>query len=279
MRHVLSCALLCTVALLTSSQARAADLVDAVNELRAQGCGREPGGLSAVRPSVALDEVARQWSRGGRLSAALERSAYVATSSASVHLEGSTETPVLARVLREQYCAIVSNPVFVEIGVHRQGAHTWLVLAAPFAPPDPADLDVVAREVLERVNAARGQARRCGRKRHAATHPLALSAALSQVALGHARDMAAHGTLGHRGSDDSSAAERVLRSGYAWRATAENVAAGQPTAEAVVAHWLESPGHCANLMGAEYTEMGVAFAVDPKSKGRIYWAQVFATPR
>jgi uncharacterized protein YkwD len=59
----------------------------------------------------------------------------------------------------------------------------------------------------------------------------------------------------------------------------ENIAAGQPTAEQVVAGWLKSAGHCANLMDPDFSEMGVAFAVAPQRGKAIYWAQLFATPR
>ena len=65
---------------------------------------------------------------------------------------------------------------------------------------------------------------------------------------------------------------RAERAGYDWREIGENVATGQATAEQVVAEWLGSPHHCANIMGAEFTEMGVAFAASPSG---VYWAQVF----
>jgi uncharacterized protein YkwD len=59
----------------------------------------------------------------------------------------------------------------------------------------------------------------------------------------------------------------------------ENIAAGQPTPEQVVAGWVQSPRHCANLMAAEYTEMGVAYATEPHSAAGTYWTQMFASPR
>ena len=48
---------------------------------------------------------------------------------------------------------------------------------------------------------------------------------------------------------------------------------------AVVQGWLNSPGHCANMMSPGFTEMGVAFVVDRKSEAGIYWTQVLATPQ
>ena len=64
--------------------------------------------------------------------------------------------------------------------------------------------------------------------------------------------------------------------GYPWRFVAENVAAGQTTAEEVVETWLESSGHCANLMNPAVREMGVAAAFDKSSAAGTDWTQVFA---
>ncbi|MCI0433531.1 MAG: CAP domain-containing protein, partial [Gemmatimonadetes bacterium] len=85
-------------------------------------------------------------------------------------------------------------------------------------------------------------------------------------------------TLGHAGRDGSTPAERATRAGYRWRFVGENVAAGQPTPEAVVAEWLGSPRHCANLMDSDYTEMGVAYVTETESEKGIYWVQMFGTP-
>ena len=91
--------------------------------------------------------------------------------------------------------------------------------------------------------------------------------------------MASHGKLSHAGSDGSTHAERATRAGYRWRVVGENIAAGQPNAEQVVAGWLKSAGHCANLMDPDFSEMGVAFAAAPQGGKGIYWAQMFGTPR
>lgn len=135
------------------------------------------------------------------------------------------------------------------------------------------------RRVLQLVNEARSHARRCGWKRHAAAPPLAASVTLQRVALAHARDMASRGELDHAGRDGSTPAARVTRAGYRWRVTGENIASGQPSAEIVVAGWLKSPRHCANIMDPDFTELGVSHAVGPGATGRIFWVQVFASPR
>ena len=141
------------------------------------------------------------------------------------------------------------------------------------------DAQVVSSRVLELVNEARARRRRCGWKRFEAASPLLQSSLLQTVALGHARDMAQQGSLSHAGRDGSTPAERATRAGYEWRTVGENIASGQATPEQVVAEWLDSPRHCANLMDADYTEMGVAFAVAAGGAAGIYWSQVFAAPR
>jgi len=80
------------------------------------------------------------------------------------------------------------------------------------------------------------------------------------------------------GSDESRPAGRVTQAGYSWASVAENVAAGQTTAEEVVNTWLASPGHCANLMDPRYSESGVARATNPDSEQVVHWVQVFAAP-
>ena len=87
------------------------------------------------------------------------------------------------------------------------------------------------------------------------------------------------GHLSHRGSDDTTPADRVARAGYAWKAVGENVAAGPDTAKKVVDGWLSSPAHCENVMDPDFSEMGIAYFTNPKRKVGIYWAQVFARPR
>ena len=154
----------------------------------------------------------------------------------------------------------------------------WLALAEPFRPPAPHDQGEVSRRVLELTNQARARARRCGPTPFAAVAPLMLNARLSHVAQRYAQDMAAFGYMDHTGHDGSSPAARITRSGYRWREVGENLASGIMTPEEVVAGWLTSPDHCANLMDPLFREMGVAFAVNSHRDAGVYWAMEFGTP-
>ena len=89
--------------------------------------------------------------------------------------------------------------------------------------------------------------------------------------------MAARGRMSHAGSDGSSPGDRATRAGYRWKTVGENVAFGQPTAERVVASWLASAHHCANIMDPDYTDMGIGFAADSRD-AVPYWSQVFGKP-
>ena len=268
-----------TAALVLASFSAHAELIDIVNDIRSSGCKRRAPAATRVETDAALDAAAGLIARGGELDEALTKSGFSATSATSINIGGVAGDAAIREVLADGFCDKVNNAAYTAIGTYVRGKEFWMVLAQRFEAVAESDASAVARRVLELVNDARAQQRRCGRQRMSATHALTLSAALTSAAATHAADMAANGFMGHRGSDGSAVGVRVTRAGYRWRSVGENVAAGQPNAEAVVRAWLDSPGHCANLMGPQFTEMGVAFAAAAQSDLRILWAQVFAAPQ
>ncbi len=276
MRKFASALLLCCVWMTPPA---VAGIDDDLNEIRRKGCDKRPGVREPLRSNPALDAVAREWSKGGRLHAAIARSDYRATESASMRVEGSTDRKAILQVLRSSYCDTITNATFTEIGVFQRGDALWIVVAAPFVTPEAKDSTQVNQKALSLVNAARAKARKCGRTSFPAVGPLKLSAGLNRAALIHSQDMAKKKFFEHRGSDGSAVGDRVTRAGYVWRSVGENIAIGSQTAEAVVQGWLASPGHCANIMSPAFSEMGLAFVVDRNSEAGIYWTQVFATPR
>jgi uncharacterized protein YkwD len=141
-----------------------------------------------------------------------------------------------------------------------------------------ASRETVNARVVELVNAARSHGRRCGSQKFAAAPPLAVSRRLNEAAAGHARDMARRKYFDHVARDGTEPKDRVRRTGYQSRLTGENIALGPESAEEVVAGWLDSPGHCANIMDPRFREIGVAVASGRK-RGQIYWVQNFGTPR
>jgi uncharacterized protein YkwD len=109
--------------------------------------------------------------------------------------------------------------------------------------------------------------------------PLRRSAELSRAAELQAEQMAAAGKLAHEipGSRYPTLSSRLKLVGYAYRSSGENVAEGYTSGAALMASWMTSPPHRANILSAKYTETGVGMA---RSKsGRVYSVQVFGRPR
>ncbi len=107
---------------------------------------------------------------------------------------------------------------------------------------------------------------------------LQVSDKLTLAAQLHADQMARLGKLAHRLSRGlvPRPEDRLAAVGYAWRAVAENIAFNQPHAAAVVASWLKTPAHRANILSPSLTETGVGSA--PDALGRLYWVQMFGRP-
>lgn len=232
-----------------------------------------------LRSNRKLDSVARRIARGDQLRNALSATGYRATHSASMFLSNSGSNEDIARSIARMSCKELSDANVQDIGIEREGNNIWIVLAAPFEAPALENARATGQRVLTLVNEARSKARRCGGKSFAAAPPLKLVDKLNDAAREHAEDMAKHNTLSHSGSDGSTPAVRVTRERYTWRVVGENVASGPTSADEVVEGWLASPHHCENLMDPRYTDMGIAYTVDPKSESGVYWAQEFALPR
>jgi uncharacterized protein YkwD len=251
----------------------------AAQEVRRTGCGERHGIAAALRRDPQLDRVAAAWSRGGSLAAALERIGVRARRSASLQVTAQRPSAQIRQSLRAGLCTALTTADYASLGVYTKGSQAWIIVAQRFiTPPATAAAEIAARS-LQLVNRARSQARRCGARQYAAVDSLGTSAQLDAAALTQARDLAAHSVLSHSGSDGSDPGARATRSGYRWRVVGENVASGPQTAEEAVAGWLASPDHCENIMDPRYREMGIAFAVNPRSSGVIYWSQVFGLPR
>ncbi len=105
--------------------------------------------------------------------------------------------------------------------------------------------------------------------------PLILSRQLATAAQGHAQDMANSHRLSHSGSNGSTLQSRIDSTGYGWAAIGENVAMGQPDPAAVMASWMNSPGHRQNILNPDFTELGLGYA---EQAGERYWVQVFGKP-
>lgn len=133
--------------------------------------------------------------------------------------------------------------------------------------------------MLNRINQARASARMCGSTFYKAVPPLGWNARLFDAAGLHAADMAANNYFAHNSQDGRTFSQRITAAGYNWSAAGENIAAGQTTVEQVMNGWMQSANHCANIMSANFTEVGVACARNDASTYKNYWVMDLARPR
>ena len=110
--------------------------------------------------------------------------------------------------------------------------------------------------------------------------PLAQNGALSLGAEAKARDMIATQYFAHVAPDGTDIAALAETYGYDYLNIGENLALGDfHSSPDVVSGWMNSPGHRANILNKEFTEIGVA-AVEGNWKGERVWfaVQEFGRP-
>lgn len=254
-----------------------ADAVSAVQLLREGGCG---GMLAAAQPlhrNRSLDRAAEEWAAGRSPAAAAEHSGYPAEATAALHIRGPDSSAV--ELLRRSKCRALMDPQLHDIGLYHRDLDTWIVLASAYVLPRSSQAPVLSARALELVNEVRARGTRCGERSFGPVAPVRLSGTLAEVAFGHAMDMAEHGYFEHQDLAGRSPAERVRAVGYQEKLVGENIAYGPKTAEEVVRGWLESPGHCENIMDPRFAEMGIAYAPGRAAKRGLYWVQLLAAPR
>lgn len=136
-----------------------------------------------------------------------------------------------------------------------------------------------ARETLKAINDARAQPRTCGATAYPAVAPLRWSLKATEAARIESDWMQATNSWGHVWPDGTNVATRLDRAGYEWQSAGENIAAGFLSLESVMIAWLESPGHCANIMRADVDEVGVSLIWgESRNTYRSYWTMVLAKP-
>ncbi|MBK4738869.1 CAP domain-containing protein [Noviherbaspirillum sp. DKR-6] len=133
--------------------------------------------------------------------------------------------------------------------------------------------------MMNRINAARASGRTCGTTWYGPAPALSWNAVLFNAAAAHSTDMAANNYFSHTGLNGSDPGQRITGAGYAWSAYGENIAAGQTSVQSVVDGWLNSPGHCANLMNPQLVDVGVSCVSSNTSNYPTYWTMDLARPR
>jgi uncharacterized protein YkwD len=262
---------------LVSTVPAQADPLSAVQVLREGGCGGLVPAAQSLHHNGSLDQAAQQWSAGGSAAAAAKRSGYAAQTATGLHIKGPQSSTV--QLLRRSACQTVTDRSFQDIGVYQRGLDTWLVLASANVVPERTGSPMLAARALQLVNEVRARGTRCGERSFGPAPPVSLSATLANVALGHAADMAEHNYFEHVDQAGRSPADRVRAVGYQEKLVGENIAYGPQSVEEVVRGWLDSPGHCENIMDPRFAEMGIAYAAGQSSRRGLFWVQLLVAPR
>jgi uncharacterized protein YkwD len=138
---------------------------------------------------------------------------------------------------------------------------------------------MLASRALQLINEIRARGARCGDRSFGPAPPVKLSGTLAGVAFGHANDMAMHNYFEHEDRTGRSPADRVRAVGYQEKLVGENIAYGPKSADEVVQGWLDSPGHCENIMDPRFAEMGIAYAPGQASRRGLFWVQLLVAPK
>lgn len=130
-------------------------------------------------------------------------------------------------------------------------------------------------EVLTIVNQRRSEGATCGGQAFGAAPPLSADPALTCAARIHSLDMAERNFFDHNNLDGESPFDRMMRAGYVYSTAGENIAAGQPTAEQVMQGWMQSDGHCRNIMNPDFVHFGGGYVSTATAAYPAYWTQTF----
>lgn len=99
---------------------------------------------------------------------------------------------------------------------------------------------------------------------------LTVDTKVQQAALVRAKETAQ--SFSHTRPNGSSFSTVLTEAGVSYRTAGENIAYGQSTPQQVMNAWMNSSGHRANILNANYTTIGVGYTV---INGTAYWAQLF----
>ncbi len=129
--------------------------------------------------------------------------------------------------------------------------------AASFQPRPSATAERIVQLVNERRAAAK-------------LKPLTVNSVLMTEAQRFSGVQAEMGKISHRGTDGTNAGQRLSKAGYRWAYYGENLAAGQETAEEVVAAWMASPTHRANVLTPKAREIGIGHTFSANDQAGYY---------
>jgi uncharacterized YkwD family protein/spore coat assembly protein SafA len=119
----------------------------------------------------------------------------------------------------------------------------------------------VETQVLNLVNQERSRA---------GLRPLIMDWELQRTARIKSCDMAQKGYFSHNSATYGSPFDMMKSFGISYRTAGENIAKGQRTPQEVMTAWMNSSGHRANILKADFTHIGVGYC----EQGN-HWTQMF----
>lgn len=119
-----------------------------------------------------------------------------------------------------------------------------------------------AQRVVQLVNQEREKA---------GLQPLSISRSAEAAALIRSKEI--ENSFSHTRPNGSSFSTALKEQGVSYRSSGENIAWGQKTPEQVMQGWMNSPGHRANILNANFTAIGVGYYRN--AAGVNYWTQLF----
>ena len=132
----------------------------------------------------------------------------------------------------------------------------------PDQPEADGSQDAFANQVVKLVNEERAKA---------GLSPLTVHNGAASAAQTRAREI--ERSFSHTRPDGSSFNTALTAAGVNFRGAGENIAYGQSTPQQVMEGWMNSSGHRANILNANYTSIGVGHYKN--ASGVDYWTQLF----
>ena len=134
-----------------------------------------------------------------------------------------------------------------------------------------AELD--ANEIISLTNTER-------KNNDASLVDLKYNSILTNIAKIRVEDMFSRQYFEHTSPTGDNASKEAANNGYTYITIGENIALGNfGNSEGLVTAWMNSPGHRANILNKNYTEIGV-YATEGNYNGQNVWiaAQIFGKP-
>ena len=132
----------------------------------------------------------------------------------------------------------------------------------PSEDEDTEENSTYAEQIVALVNVEREKA---------GLAPVALSIELGQVAMIRAKEIEV--SFSHTRPNGSYFTSVLQENGITYRLAGENIAWGQKSPEEVMNAWMNSAGHRANILNANFKELGVAHYQN--ARGVNYFVQLF----